>query len=161
MEKLYQQKNKTQVKELVIEALKKKDIKSSDIEKIAEKTSQLYGKQHFLRDIHNYLKDNFDNSIILYDTIKPLFSKAELEMFANTPNTLSKTEINNEIQKTLSMAEYSNDVIRIVASLVSKLLDEPNYKQIIYEALVTDFGQEEAVSIYHHIQKILKLKKKD
>lgn len=70
-----------------------------------------------------------------------------------TAKTSETTNINNEIQKILSKADFNNDIISYVASLISKHHNEQNAKQTIYRAIVAKYGQNQGLNIYNHIKK--------
>jgi len=82
-------------------------------------------------------------------TSKPTAPKSSF----NTSN--AKCDLNNAIQKKLSTANFSNDIINHVASLACKHHNENNAKQIIYNAIISKYGQAKGLNIYNHIKKCL------
>ena len=63
-----------------------------------------------------------------------------------------KTEVNTEIMRTLSKAGFDNDIVTYVASTVVKNMDVKNGKQQIYRTIISKYGQNKGLNIYHHIK---------
>ncbi len=67
-------------------------------------------------------------------------------------STNTTTLINSKVQKLLSSAGFSNDIINPIASLVSKHHREKNGKQTVYRSIVAKYGQKRGLNIYNHIK---------
>ena len=72
-----------------------------------------------------------------------------------TVSSKEKIAINSEIQKALSKAGFSNDIINYVASTVVKNLGMKNGKQQIYRTVIAKYGQKKGLTIYNHIKKYI------
>lgn len=70
-------------------------------------------------------------------------------------NLNNKHELNNEIQKKLSKANFASDIVGCVSSLVCKHYDKENAKQKIYRDIISKYGQKNGLNIYNHIKKSL------
>ena len=70
-----------------------------------------------------------------------------------TVSSEDKTAINSEIQRILSKAGFSNDIISFVASTVVKNLRQNNGKQQIYRAIISQYGQNKGLAIYNQIKR--------
>ena len=64
-----------------------------------------------------------------------------------------KTATNSEIQKELSKAGFTNDIIQFVASIAVKNLTAKNGKQQTYRDIISKYGQNKGLNIYNHIKK--------
>lgn len=111
-----------------------------------------YDDENATNRIHNELRAKYLDYSDLYKIVKPII-KQFLKVATN--NSAEPTNINNEIQKQLSSANFPNDIVNYIASLVSKHYDEKNAKQLIYRAIVSKYGQFQGLNIYNHIKKSL------
>lgn len=119
---------------------------------VASIVSKYYGNEHFSNNVHNELRATYTDYIELYQIIKPIIKKYT----SNTTVQASSTSIlNRKIQQTLSKTSCNNEIISFVASLVCKHYKENNAKQIIYRAIVAEYGQKQGLNIYNHIKKSL------
>jgi hypothetical protein len=66
-----------------------------------------------------------------------------------------KTATNSEIQKELSKAGFTNDIIQFVASTAVRNLTVKNGKQQTYREIISEFGQNRGLNIYNHIKKLI------
>lgn len=67
----------------------------------------------------------------------------------------NKIAVNTEIQRALSRAGFSTEIIAYTASAAAKNLGAQNGKQRTYKAIVSKYGQTEGLMIYNHIKKLL------
>jgi len=124
---------------------------------IAQIVSSYYGSEQMLSEIHNELMDRYTDYLAVYATIRPVLSKyVDVKQSQNNNSTVSSQEkmaTNNEIQKELSKAGFSNDIIQFVASTVVKNLTDKNGKQQTYRDIISKYGQNKGLNIYNHIKK--------
>lgn len=63
-----------------------------------------------------------------------------------------KTRLNNEVQKILSKASYSTEIVGHVTKLCGKHRFTRNAKKNVFQALVTKYGQELGLNIYNLVK---------
>lgn len=126
---------------------------------VAQIATGLYGDEHMLSEVHNALRDRYTDYLDVYAVVKPVLSKyADDNTSKNGETTVSskdKTATNSEIQKALSKAGFSNDIINYVASTVVKNLGQKNGKQQTYRTIIAKYGQNKGLNIYNHIKKYI------
>ena len=74
---------------------------------------------------------------------------------SNSSDAFHKQQKNKNIQKVLSKASCSNEVISYTASLVCKHHESTNAKETIHQALCDKFGDGRGLNIYNHIKKYI------
>lgn len=85
---------------------------------------------------------------------KPAASKEkQSEGNAAKENVKDKSDVNAEIQKALSKAGISNDIVSYVTSIAVKNLSVKNGKQQTYRMIISKYGQDKGLAIYNHIKK--------
>ncbi len=62
------------------------------------------------------------------------------------------TRINNEVQKLLSKAKYSTEIISYVAGLAAKKHGEKNGKMAIYRNIISTYGRDQGLEIYDRLK---------
>ena len=101
---------------------------------------------------------NVDVGVVEYNTKdadgKKIRKQLEVDFVVNQGGK-DKIAINSEIQKALSKAGFSNDIINYVASTVVKNLGMKNGKQQIYRTVIAKYGQNKGLTIYNHIKKYI------
>ncbi|MBD5476226.1 MAG: hypothetical protein HDR17_09665 [Lachnospiraceae bacterium] len=141
---------KCQLNTEVQRALSKANYTKSDINKTASIVVKYYGKDQFANNVHNELRNTCPNHSSIYQIVKPIINKYSSSQ-TQTANTT--TSLNSTIQKLLSKAGFSSDIINHTASLVSKNYQKENGKQSVYRAIVAKYGQKQGLNIYNHIKK--------
>ncbi|MBD5521726.1 MAG: hypothetical protein HDR03_11025 [Lachnospiraceae bacterium] len=143
--------NKTQLNSNIQKTVSKAGFDNSIVNKVASIVSKHYGKDKFANNIHNELRATYpDIYSDIYKIIKPLINKAPSTATTNQNNI---TQSDNEIQNTLSNANYNKDTVSYVTSLVIKHRHKSNAKQNIYQAITAKYGQAKGLKIYNHIKK--------
>lgn len=112
-----------------------------------------FGKEKFTNNVHNSLRDNFYDYAKIYQLIKPILSQFASSPKATKSKETTTTSLNKEIQQILSNANFPNEIISYVASLVAKHHNEKNSKQTIYRLIISKYGQKKGLNIYNHIKK--------
>lgn len=150
---------KTKLNQEVMQAMRSAGYDASVANTVAQIATGLYGDEHMLSEVHNALKDRYTDYLDVYAVVKPVVSKyADDNQVKNSEIAVSskdKTATNSEIQKVLSKAVFSNDVINYVASTVVKNLGQKNGKQQIYRTVIAKYGQNKGLNIYNHIKKYI------
>ena len=150
---------KTKLNQEVMQAMRSSGYDASVVNTVAQITTSLYGDEHMLSEVHNALKDRYTDYLDVYAVVKPVLSKyADDNQEKNSEIAVSskdKTTTNSEIQKLLSKAGFTNDVINYVASTVVKNLGQKNCKQQIYRTIIAKYGQNKGLNIYNHIKKYI------
>lgn len=131
-------------------ALSKAKYNKATINKTASIVVKHYGETQFAKNVHNELGKTYTNYSDVYQVVKPILSKYSSTIAHSTNAT---TELNTTIQKLLSKAGFTTDIINHVASLVSKNYKEKNGKQTVYRAIIAKYGQKQGLNIYNHIKK--------
>lgn len=131
-------------------ALSKANYTTSDINKTASIVVKHYGEEQFAHNVHNELRKTYTNYSDLYQIVKPIINKYSSTRTQTANITAS---LNSTIQKLLSNAGFSSDIINHTASLVSKNHQKANGKQSVYRAIITTYGQKQGLNIYNHIKK--------
>lgn len=119
---------------------------------VASIVSKHYGSERFSNNVHNELRTTYTNYIEIYNIIKPIIKKYATDTLLQASST---SQLNTEIQKTLSKASFDNKIITHVASLICKHHNDANAKQVIYRMLVSEYGAGTGLNIYNHIKKII------
>lgn len=114
--------------------------------------SKHYGSERFSNNVHNELRSTYANYIELYKIVKPIIKKYAPD---TPPKASYISQLNTEIQKTLSKASFDNKIIGYISSLICKHYNDKNAKQTIYKAIVLKYGQKQGLNIYNHIKKSL------
>ena len=150
---------KTKLNQEVMQAMRSAGYDASVANTVAQIASSLYGDEHMLSEVHNALRNWYTDYLDVYAVVKPVLSKyADDNQVKNGESTVSskdKTATNSEIQKVLSKAGFSNDVINYVASTVVKNLGQKDGKQQTYRTVIAKYGQNEGLNIYNHIKKYI------
>ena len=150
---------KTKLNQEVMQAIRSAGYDASVANSVAQIATSLYGDEHMLSEVHNALMDRYTDYLDVYAVVKPVLSKyADESQIKNSESTVSskdKTATNSEIQKVLSKAGFSNDVIKYVASTVIKNLGQKNGKQQTYRTVIAKYGQNKGLNIYNHIKKYI------
>lgn len=145
---------KTKLNQEVMQAMRSARYDASVSNTVAQIATSLYGDEYMLSEVHNALKDRYTDYLDVYAVVKPVLSKyADDNKVA--VSSKDKTTTNSEIQKLLSKAGFSNDVINYVASTVVKNLGQKNGKQQIYRTIIAKYGQNKGLNIYNHIKKYI------
>lgn len=151
--------NKTKLNQEVMKAVREAGFNSSIANTVAQISTSLYGRERFLSDVHNELKNKYSDGVEVYNAVKPVLSKyantTSAKKTTNSQESTSKKKIltNNEIMNILHKAGYSSDVFSYVASKVVNNLGVNNGKHQIYRTIVTKYGQAKGLDIYNRIKK--------
>lgn len=150
---------KTKLNQEVMQALRGAGYDASVANTVAQIATSLYGNEHMLSEVHNALRDRYTDYLDVYAVVKPVLSKYSDDNQSKNSNAAvsskDKTTMNSEIQKILSKAGFSNDVINYVASTVVKNLGQKNGKQQTYRTVIAKYGQNRGLNIYNHIKKYI------
>lgn len=142
-------KKKTQLNTEIQRALSSAGYGQTTISKTASLVVKHYGEENFADNIHNELKNTYHDCAKIYEIITPVLAQYSI---TPTKSTNTTTLINSKVQKLLSTAGFSNDIINPIASLVSKHHKEKNGKQTVYRSIVAKYGQKRGLNIYNHIK---------
>lgn len=121
------------------------------INKVASIVVGHLNETNAMNHVHNELRATYTNYSDLYKIVKPILNKY-LEPTTNSSKRSKTPNLNTEIQKRLSNANISNDMVNYVASLVCKHHSEKNGKQTIYRGIISKCGQKQGLNIYNHIK---------
>lgn len=142
---------KTLINTEIQQALSKAGFKKDVNNKTASIVVKHYGEAQFSNNVHNELRNTYTNYAEVYQVVKPIINRY-------TPAAASKanstTELNGKVQKHLSSAGFTAEIINYTASLVSKNYKANNNKQTVYRAIVAKYGQKKGLNIYNHIKKL-------
>ncbi len=131
---------KTKLNQEVMQAMRSAGYDASVGNTVAQIATGLFGDEHMLSEVHNALKDRYTDYLDVYAVVKPVLSKYADDNTSKTGETTvsskDKTATNSEIQKALSKAGFSNDIINYVASTVVKNLGLKNGKQQTYRTVI-------------------------
>lgn len=150
---------KTKLNQEVIQAMIKEGYKASVANKVAQIATSYYGDEHMLSEVHNALRDWYTDYLDVYAVVKPVLSKYAVDnQSKNSMSSVSaseKTAVNSEIQKALSKAGCSDDIIKYVASTAVKNFGIKNGKQQTYRTIIAKYGQKKGLPIYNLIKKYI------
>ena len=150
---------KTKLNQEVMQAIRNEGYSASVANNVAKIVSGLYGDEHILMEVHNELRNQYTDYLDVYSVVKPILSKYvdNNPSKNNTIQTTSKEKktVNTEIQKILSKAGVTNDIISFVVSTVVKNIGEKNGKQQTYRTIISKLGQNKGLNIYNHIKKFI------
>ena len=150
---------KTKLNQEVMQAVRNAGFDASVANTVAQVSTGLYGNEHMLSEVHNALREKYANYLDVYAAAKPVLSKyADDNQSKSSTAAVSpqnKTAVNSEIQKNLSKAGFSNEIITYVASTAVKNLGTKNGKQQTYRSIISKYGQNKGLTIYNHIKKII------
>ena len=148
---------KTKLNQEVMQAMRSEGYDASTANKVAQIATSFYGDEHMLSEIHNELMDTYTDYLDVYASIRPVLSKyVDVKQSQSNDSSVSpqeKTATNSEIQKELSKAGFTNDIIQFVASIAVKNLTAKNGKQQTYRDIISKYGQNKGLNIYNHIKK--------
>ena len=150
---------KTRLNQEVMQAMRSEGYDASTANKVAQIATSFYGDEHMLSEIHNELMDTYTDYLDVYASIRPVLSKyVDIKQSQSNDSSVSpqeKTATNSEIQKELSKAGFTNDIIKFVASTAVRNLTVKNGKQQTYRDIISEFGQNRGLNIYNHIKKLI------
>ena len=150
---------KTKFNQEVMQAMRSDGYDANTANKVAQIASSFYGDDYLLSEIHNELMDTYTDYLDVYATIRPVLSKyVNVKQPQSSNPTISpqtKTATNSGIQKELSKAGFTNDIIQFVASTAVKNLTVKNGKQQTYRDIISEYGQNRGLNIYNHIKKYI------
>ncbi len=144
---------KTKLNQEVMQAIRKAGYDATVANTVAQIATGLYGDEHMLSEVHNALKERYTDYLDVYSAAKPVLSKYADSGVVQKPKVNSKSSINSEIQKLLSKAGFSNEIIAYVTSTAVKNLGVKNGKQQTYRSIISKYGQAKGLNIYNHIKK--------
>ena len=148
---------KTMLNQEVMQAVRSAGFDASVANTVAQIATGVYGNEHMLSEVHNELRERYSNYLEVYGAIRPVLSKYANDEQSKSNVALAalkdKTATNAEIQKILSKAGFSNDIITYVASTAVKNLSDKNGKQQTYRSIISKYGQIKGLTIYNCIKK--------
>ena len=148
---------KTKLNQEVMQAVRNAGFNAAVANTVAQIATGLYGDEHMLSEVHNALREKYTNYLDVYAAAKPVLSKYvddnQSKKSAGVVTPQNRTTINSEIQKILSKAGFSNEIISYVTSTVVKNLNMKNGKQQTYRSIIAKYGQNKGLTIYNHIKK--------
>lgn len=136
----------------------------TDTEKNAKNKYVIVSKDTDYDNTIKFLKQLSNVNIVRQSALTPnnKSSKSTAIKAATTTNSTkqndtstAKQQKNKNIQKVLSKASCSNEVISYTASLVCKHHESTNAKETIHQALCDKFGDGRGLNIYNHIKKYI------
>ena len=134
----------------------------SDIATVTKIVLECLGKDDFTANVHNELTKVYTNGSDVYNDIKSLLKKyssikkAEVkEAVASAPTGTKKNKPSDEIRKILKTAKTDADIINYMGNIFDSHYKEKDYKQRIYRAVVSKYGQNQGLDIYNKIKKSL------
>lgn len=137
-------------------AISKAGYSNSTINKVASIVVKLYREENPASKIHNELKTTYTDYIDIYNVVKPIITKYTKSAKTVSPKPhIDSVNLNSEIQKTLSNANFVSNVANQVASLTVKHYHERNRKQAIYLSIISAYGSMQGLNIYNHIKNLL------
>ncbi len=150
---------KTMLNQEVMKTVINAGFDASVANSVAQIATGLYGDEHMLSEVHNELKEKYTNYLEVYAAVKTVISKYadedKTKTSAEPVTAKDKTTKNSEIQKTLSKAGLSSDIVNDVSSTAVKNLTQKNGKQQTYRAVISKYGQTKGLNIYNHIKKLI------
>ena len=150
---------KTKLNQAVIQTMRSAGYDGSVANEVAHIVTSFYDDEHMLAKVHNALNDRYTDYLDVYAVVKPVLSEfSDVKPSKNNDITVSskdRTTANSEIQKILSKAGFSSDVINNVASTVVKNLGQKDGKEQTYRAIIAKYGQNKGLNIYNHIKKYI------
>lgn len=146
---------KTKLNQEVMQAVRAAGFDAKAGNSVAQLVVGLYGKDRFMNEVHNALKDKYPDYIEMYRAIKSTLSKYTdtIMLTSEKATNPDKTNINNRIIQLLSKAGFKSDIVGYVASTVVKNVGVKNGKQQIYKTLTSEYGQNKGLNIYNQIKK--------
>lgn len=155
----YSEGKKTKFRQEVMQAVRNAGFDASVANTVAQITINYFGDEHMLSKVHNELMVRYCDYQDVYDSVKKTVSKYANEMpIKNDVKSITpkgKTALNTEIQRILSKAGFSNDIVSYVASTAVKNLGMKSGKQQSYRAIISKYGQNKGSNIYNHIKKYI------
>lgn len=142
---------KTELNKEIMKAVRAAGFDAAIGNSVAKIATGFWGEERFMNNVHNKLRDNYPQYLVIYESIKPVLNKYSGVSSANSQP--DKRSVNNQIQQLLSKAKLEGDVINYVASAVTKNVGAANEKQQIYRMIISKYGQKEGLNIYNHIKK--------
>lgn len=150
---------KSKLNQDVMQAVRKAGYNADVANKVAQISVGVYGNERMLNEVHNELRQRYTNYMDVYEVVKPILLKYSKYVQTNNNKMIidsqNKTATNVEIQRILSKAGYTNDIVNYVASTVVKNLGNKNYKQQIYRSIISKYGQSCGLEVYGHIKKYI------
>lgn len=148
---------KTKLNQEIMQALRRAKFDATVCNRVAQLVTGLYGKEQLMIEVHNALREKYENYLEVYKEIKPVLSKygnlpAATPIKEQTPN---KSAINAEIMQILSKAGFGSETVGYVASTVVKNVGVKNSKQQIYRTIISKYGQNKGLKIYNQIKKYI------
>ena len=143
--------NKTQLNSNIQKTVSKAGFDTAIVNKVASIVAKHYGEDKFANNVHNELRTTYPKIYSdIYKIIKPIINKVPS---TDTTNQNTATQYDNEIKTALTNANYNQDTVSYVTSLVIKYKHETDAKKNIHNAIVAKYGQAKGVNIYNHIKK--------
>ncbi len=150
---------KTKLNQEVMQAIRNAGFDASVANIVAQISTGMYGDAHILTEVHNALREKYTDYLDVYAAAKPVLSKYvddnQSKSSAAAASPQNKAAVNNGIQKILSKAGFSNEIITYVASTAVKNQGAKNGKQQTYRSIISKYGQNKGLTIYNHIKKII------
>lgn len=146
---------KAKLNQEVMQAVRAAGYDAAVSNRVAQLSSNLYGKERMMNEVHNALREQYTNYLAIYGVIKPVISKYD-NLPAATPAKApepNKSEMNTEIMQILSKAGFESEIVGFVASTVVKNVGVKNGKQQIYRSIISKYSQKQGLNIYNHIKK--------
>lgn len=148
---------KTKLNQEVMQASRAAGYNAAVSNRVAQIVTGLYGKDRLMIEVHNALREEYDDYLEVYGVIKPVLSKYDNPSTATSVKTSApnKSAINTEIMQILSKAGFESEAVGYVASTVVKNVGVKNGKQQVYRTIISKYGQNKGLNIYNHIKKYL------
>ncbi len=132
-------------------AIRAARLETKEVNAIAQMVTAHYGEERFLNAVHNDLRKKHTNYLEIYKAIKPVLNKYDEYSTVSAQPDKSAKDI--QIQQILCKANFPEDVINYVASVVTNNTGIKNEKQQIYRTIIAKYGQTKGLNIYNHIKK--------
>lgn len=147
---------KTKLNQDVMKAVSAAGFDASVANTTAQIAAGYFGEEHILSEVHNALRERYKNYLDVYSSVKPVLSKHAgdntSKSATNKVTSKEKTSANSELQKILSKAGFSNDIVTYATSTAVKNLGVKNGKQQTYRTIISKYGQSKGLAIYNQIK---------
>ncbi len=142
--------------------LSEKEYKKQVITTTTKIVMEKLGEDKFTSNVHNALTNAYSNGAEVYKEIKSLLKKyssikkpGAVTSVKNTTTSVKKDRPSVEIRNILKSVKIDADTINYVGNLLDAHINEKGYKQLIYRAIVSKYGQGQGLDIYNRIKKYL------
>lgn len=155
-------KAKTELNSEIQKLLSEKKYKKTVITTVTKIVLEHLGEDRFSANIHNELLKIYTDGSDLYNEIKSLLKKyssikkpTTASLGKSAQGSAKKDKPSAEIRQILKAAKKDADTINYVGNLLDAHINDKDYKQLIYRAVISKYGQSQGLDIYNRIKKHL------